>query len=152
KPTDSVISLFSLDPEIKRECIWHGPQRRPSTMLVDREGPVVRFRRDDGNWEIAAHDIPSFDSMMTRMADPRNAPEVLILRESVRAWRFYDHFRTDAEAPARSPQIGTRTPVLSNDGKDLAAAIRTIHEIGNDEALSAAVNDAFPGSRVVVTS
>jgi predicted ATPase len=32
----------------------------------------------------------------------------------------------------------------------LAAAIQTIHEIGNDEALSAAVGDAFPGSRLWV--
>src|SRR6266481_7631049 len=29
-------SAFSLDPQIKRECIWHGPIFRPSTMLVDR--------------------------------------------------------------------------------------------------------------------
>jgi predicted ATPase len=152
KPVDSIISLFSLDPEIKRECIWHGPQRRPSTMLVERAGQVVRFRRDDGNWEIVAQDVPNFDSMMTRLADPRNAPEVLILREFVRAWRFYDHFRTDAGAPARSPQIGTRTPVLGNEGKDLAAAIETILEIGDKEALSAAVSDAFPGSRLLVNS
>lgn len=43
-------------------------------------------------------------------------------------------------------QIGTRTPVLANDGVDLAAAIETIREIGDDAALMAAVEDAFPGS------
>jgi predicted ATPase len=37
-------SAFSLDPEIKRECIWHGPVRRPTTMLVNRNGPLVRIR------------------------------------------------------------------------------------------------------------
>jgi predicted ATPase len=68
---------------------------------------------------------------MTHVADPRNAPEMLTLRESIRAWRFYDHFRTDVDAPARSPQIGTHTPVLGNDGADLAAAIQTICEIGD---------------------
>src|SRR6187455_312842 len=31
-------SMFSLDPEIKRECIWYGAQLRPSTLLVDRHG------------------------------------------------------------------------------------------------------------------
>src|SRR5262249_28180256 len=31
-PSDSA---FSLDPEIKRECIWHGSVLRPSTLLVD---------------------------------------------------------------------------------------------------------------------
>jgi predicted ATPase len=88
--------------------------------------------------------------MMTQIADPRNAPEMLLLRESIRAWRFYDHFRTDAESPARLPQIGTRTPILGNDGSDLAAAIATIQEIGHSKALDEAVADAFPGSRIRV--
>src|SRR5215475_8107680 len=35
------ISAFTLDPEIKRECIWHGPILRPASMLVDRQGPLV---------------------------------------------------------------------------------------------------------------
>jgi predicted ATPase len=73
-----------------------------------------------------------------------------MLRESIRNWRFYDHFRTDADAPARSSHIGTRTPILANDGSDLAAAIRTVWEIGASEDLDAAVQDAFPGSRVSV--
>src|SRR2546421_1931705 len=37
-------SAFSLDPEIKRECIWHGPFLRPASTLVDRQGPLVRIR------------------------------------------------------------------------------------------------------------
>lgn len=139
-------SAFSLDPEIKRECIWHGPALRPATMLVDRHRAVVRIRGDGDSWNIVTDQLSAFDSMMTHVADPRNAPEMLTLRESIRAWRFYDHFRTDSDAPARSPQIGTHTPVLGNDGADLAAAIQTIREIGNGEALSAAVKDAFPES------
>jgi predicted ATPase len=102
-------SAFGLDPEIKRECIWHGPVLRPSTLLVDRRGAVVRIRGDGDNWNIVTQHLSTFDSMMTHVADPRNAPEMLALRESIRAWRFYDHFRTDADAPARSPQIGTHT-------------------------------------------
>ena len=101
-------SAFRLDPEIKRECIWHGLQLRPSTTLADRQGPIVRVRNHDGSWNLVADNLSSFDSMMTQVADPRNAPEMLVLRESIRAWRFYDHFRTDADAPARLPQIGTR--------------------------------------------
>jgi predicted ATPase len=143
-------SAFMLDPEIKRECIWHGPTLRPSTMLVDREGPLVRIRGDGQDWNLVTDHLSAFDSMMTHVADPRNAPEMLTLRESIRAWRFYDHFRTDADAPARSPQIGTHTPVLGNDGADLAAAVQTIREIGNGEALAAAVADAFPGSRLSI--
>jgi predicted ATPase len=145
-PKPDKLSAFGLDPEIKRECIWHGPLLRPSTMLVDRRGPLVRIRTADGTWNLATDHLSVFDSMMTHVADPRHAPETLALRESIRAWRFYDHFRTDAEAPARSPQIGTHTPVLADDGADLAAAIQTIREIGDGEALAAAVADAFAGS------
>ena len=76
---------------------------------------------------------------------------MLRLREQIRSWRFYDHFRTDADAPARLPQIGTHTPVLGHDGADLAAAIQTIREIGDAELLDRAVDDAFPGARLTVT-
>src|SRR5262245_59500805 len=145
-------SQFSLDPEIKRECIWHGPVLRPATMLVDRNGPLVRIRGDDGNWNIAAKNIAVFDSMMTHVADPRTAPETLVLRETIRAWRFYDHFRTDADAPARLAHIGTRTPILANDGADVAAAIQTIRQIGERDALDAAVSDAFPQTGLTVTN
>jgi predicted ATPase len=143
-------SAFSLDPEIKRECIFHGPVLRPSTLLVDRRGPLIQIRAEDESWRIVSDRISGFDSMMTQVADPRNAPEMLSLRESIRSWRFYDHFRTDVDSPPRLPQIGTHTPVLANDGADLAAAIQTIREVGLQEALSNAVADAFPGSQLSV--
>ena len=143
-------SAFALDPEIKRECIWSGPFLRLASMLVDRRGPVVRTKGDDGEWNTISHQVSTFDSMMTQLADPRNAPEMLTLKEQIRSWRFYDHFRTDVEAPARLPQVGTHTPVLSNDGADMAAALQTIREIGDPNALDAAVEDAFPGSSISV--
>jgi len=143
-------SAFSLDPQIKRECLWHGPVLRPSTLLVDRRGPLVRVKGGDGSWIHVTENLSAFESMMTYVSDPRNAPEMLMLREAIRAWRFYDHFRTDAESPARSPQVGTWTPILANDGSDLAAAIQTIWEIGSTEVLAATVDDAFPGSRLTV--
>jgi predicted ATPase len=142
---------FGHDPEIKRECVWSGETLRPSAVLVDRRGPLVKTREQNGDWTIITHGLASFDSMMTHCADPRNTPEVLMLREEMRAWRFYDHFRTDAAAPARLPQIGTHTPILSHDGADLAAALQTIREIGDGGALDEAIEDAFPGGRVEVS-
>ncbi|MBI1891261.1 MAG: AAA family ATPase [Burkholderiales bacterium] len=143
-------SAFSLDPVIKRECIWNGPVLRPAAMLVDRRGAVVSIKRDDGDWQVITQHLPTYDSMMTQLADPRNAPEVLLLREQIRSWRFYDHFRTDSDAPARMPQIGTHTLVMSNVGSDMAAAFQTIREIGDPAALDEAVDDAFPGSSISV--
>ncbi len=143
-------SAFALDPEIKTETIWAGPILRPAALLIDRRSSVVRSRGSDGDWEVLAYQLSSFDSMMTQFADPRNAPEMLALREQIRSWRFYDHFRTDVDAPARLPQIGTHTPVLSNDGSDMAAALQTILEIGEPAAVESAVADAFPGSGISV--
>jgi len=40
--------------------------------------------------------------------------------------------------------------VLSHDGADLAAALQTIRQIGDTEALDRAVDDAFPGGHVDV--
>jgi len=148
-PKPDSTSMFGLDPEIRQEVIWHGATLRPSTTLVQRHGSVVRMHGEKGT-DIVADSVAAFDSMMTDIADPRNAPEMLVLRESIRGWRFYDHFRTDAESPARLPQIGTRTPVLGNDGSDLAAAIQTIREIGDNQALDSAVGDAFPGGRIEI--
>ncbi|MSO19336.1 MAG: ATP-binding protein [Acidobacteria bacterium] len=143
-------SMFSLDPEIKRECIWHGPHLRPSTLLVDRNRSVVRTRRESGEWEVVANHLAGFEGMMTCIADPRRTPEILVLRDAIRGWRFYDHFRSDPLASARAPQVGTHTPVLSDDGHDLAAAIQTIREIGDGAELNSAVHDAFPRSSLEV--
>jgi predicted ATPase len=142
---------FDHDPEIKRECIWHGEILRPSSVLVDRRGSLVKAREANNGWTILTHGLASFDSMMTHCADPRHTPEMLMLREEMRAWRFYDHFRTDATAPARLPQIGTHTPVLSHDGADLAAALQTVRQIGDSGAVDQAIDDAFPGGRVSVS-
>ena len=75
---------------------------------------------------------------------------MLAVREAVRGWRFYDHFRTDSDSPARIAQIGTFTPVLHHDGSNLAAALQTIMEIRSDDALATTLEDAFPKSRLYV--
>ena len=142
-------SAFALDPEIKRECIWAGPVFRPASLLVDRQGPAIKTR-DGRQWQVIAQHTPTFDSMFSQVADAASTPEVLTLRETIRAWRFYDHFRTDSDAPMRHPQLGTRTPVLHHDGRDLAAAMQTIREIGDREALTEAISDAFPGARLEI--
>ncbi len=144
-------SAFALDPEIKRESIWAGPFYRPSSLLVDRLGPVVK-RRNGRGFEVVAQHMNAYDSLFGQLADPNAMPEVLRLRENIRAWRFYDQFRTDQDAPSRLPQLGTRTFALRHDGGDLAAALQTILEIGDDNALHAAIGDAFPGSHVSIVS
>jgi len=147
---ESAVSRFSRDPQIKRECIWVGTKLRPSALVADRRNGVVRLRDSAGDWEVARQSLPLFDSLLMEVSDANRAPEVLSLRDQIRSWRFYDHFRVDPDAPARQPQLGTRTPVLSHDGRDVAAALQTIHEIGDAAGLDAAVSDAFPGCHISI--
>lgn len=98
-------SEFSRDPVIKAEAVWTGKLLGRANAFALRSGPSVRLRDGDGEWRQVLEHIAPFDSMMARASDPTNAVELLILRERMRDWRFYDHFRTDAEAPARRPQV-----------------------------------------------
>lgn len=143
-------SAFNLDPIIKRECIFHGPAYRAASTLVDRKGPVLR-RRSGRKWDVVATDLPVHDSLFDYAGDSTTVPEVFRLRETLKQWRFYADFRTDASAPARKSITATRTPVLHHDGRDLAAALQTILEIGDSKALADCIDDAFPGSSLEIT-
>src|SRR6202789_2659798 len=144
-------TMFELDPRVKRECIWHGPVYRKSAALVDRRNNFVWLAttRDEEPVFLTQH-LSDTDSMLASVADPQRAPEMLAVREAIRGWRFYDHFRTDSDSPARAAQIGTFTPVLDHDGSNLAAALQTILEIPSDAALATTLEDAFPSSRLSV--
>jgi len=148
-PADS--GIFLNDPAIKVESLWTGERLGRANAFAIRNGPYVRIRNDNGEWREAYHHLASFDSMMTHCSDPREALELLLLRERMRDWRFYDHLRTDRDAPSRKPQVGTYTPVLASDGSDLAAAVQTIRQIGAAEDMDAAIADAFSGARVGVS-
>jgi len=142
-------SAFDRDPEVKRETVFSGPLMRPTSTLVRRTRPLVEVRTPTG-WEPVTDRLPSFRSMLTEFADPDRAPELAAVRARIRDWRFYDGFRVDAHAPARLPQVGTRTPVLADDGSDLAAATQTILEQGAGD-LERAVADAFDGAQIAVS-
>ncbi|ACA85138.1 AAA family ATPase [Shewanella woodyi] len=150
-PKPDSTTLFGLDPQVKREAIWVGNRYRPASVLVERRGPLVKSRAEQNKqagWETLNLHMQHGDSIFTELADPERTPEVIKLRDSIRAWRFYDHFRSDSDAPARKAQLGTRTPVLHHDGRDLASAIQTIFEVGDKQGFNEAVSDAFPGARV----
>jgi len=144
----SARSLFTLDPCIKRECIWGGAVFRPSAMLADRHNAVISV--GEGRRRAAVASVSGFESLFSAAIDPACAPEIQALRERIRSWRFYGDLRTDARAPARQRRIGTFTPVLHNDGANLTAALQTIIEIGDSELLHQAVDDAFPGAKIEI--
>lgn len=151
-PTPST-TRFGHDPEIKVESLWIGEVLNRRNVLAERNGQRVGLRNHEtGEWRTSVSELPAYDSMMRHCADAEDGLEMLRLRERMRNWRFYDDLRTDRYAPARRPQVGTRTPVLASDGSDLGAAIQTIAEIGDARALRDAIADAFDGATLAVGS
>jgi len=142
---------FMHDPEIKVEALWMGPAIGRANLIAERRGDHARVRRAaDGTWRADGRAMESFDSMVTHWADGGDGLELLALRERMRGWRFYDDLRTDRDAPARRLQMGTFTPVLAGDGGDVGAAIQTIFEIGEGDALADTIADAFDGATLQV--
>ncbi|SDQ20256.1 AAA family ATPase [Microbacterium sp. cf332] len=141
---------FARDPEIKREQVFAGPIAKPATLLIDRTRQLTRVR--DDAWTMLDQQLAPYESIVTDLADGDAAPELLALRRAMSGWRFYDHFRVDLDAPARMPQVGTRSHTLAHDGANLAATWATIVDAGQGAALDRAVDDAFPGSRVRIAA
>ncbi len=149
-PTGLRGSLFNLDPEIKAEAVWTGETLSRRNVILSRSGPAVTGLSSSGRREVLIKSLPAYDSMLLYASSQHEFAELMTLRERMRGWRFYDNFRTDREAPARQAHVGTRTPILSSDGADLAAAVQTILEIGNADGLDEVIEAAFPGSRLDV--
>lgn len=144
-------TMFGGDPEIKREVLWTGDKLLPSRIIADRRGPGIQVRTATGAMQHITTDTRPYDSLVRAATGPDAPWEITRLRNQLAAWRFYDHFRTDESAPARQLHVGTRTTAISPDGRDIAAAIQTIFEIGDPEALAAAIDNAFPGASLEVT-
>jgi len=143
-------SLFALDPEIKREAVFVGRVMRTRSTLVRRTRDYAEASAESGRgFDEMTRSLPPYRSVLAEYAHPGAHPELAAVRHRLRSWRFYDGFRVDAAAPSRLPHVGTRTPVLSDDGGDLAAAVQTIIEAGFDD-LQRAVADAFDGATVSV--
>lgn len=143
-------SLFGDDPVVKAEAVWAGERLSRFNVIARRGNASVLVQDKSGRLRPVVTDLAPFETMMMRAADPTNAVELLFLRERMKAWRFYDHFRIDRDAPSRIPRIGTRTVALASDGSDLAPAVQTVREIGDGPAFDGAIEDAFPGSSVEV--
>jgi predicted ATPase len=140
---------FVLDPVVKSEraTIRH---RGKDVPLLEREGATAWLRDGDGHSVAYPMALRDAESVLAQLQDPHRYPVVSGLRQEFSSWRFYHQFRTDVASPLRQPQIGVQTPVLSADGVDLGAALQTIRDIGNGQALDDAITSAFPGARLIV--
>ncbi len=146
------VSLFNLDPEVKEEYVWHGMQRRAASTFLERKAGATWVTNQHGDAIPYPIALTQTESVLSQLHEPHLYPELSTIRESMKKWRFYHHFRTDHLSPLRFPQVGVRTPVMSNDGLDYACALQTIIEIGDEKALFTAIDEAFPGCQLIIKS
>ncbi len=144
-------SAFRRDPEIKEESVWLADPSARRAVLMQRSGASATIRDAGGHMVKYPIALYSSESVLAQIHEPHLYPELSALREEMRRWRFYHHFRTDPASPLRHPQTGVLTPVLGHDGADLAAALQTILEIGDAEGLHGAIDRAFPGGRLEIS-
>lgn len=142
-------SMFDLDPEIKEETV-HFLDGRRRVPLLERGITSVSARDAEGRRASYPMSLSASESVLSQLREPHRFPQLSALRQEILHWRFYHQFRTDPESPLRHPQIGFRTPVLSHDGRDLAAALQTIREIGDPIELGKAISRAFPGATLKI--
>lgn len=138
-------SPFKLDPVVKSERIWTGPKPTRRTLLCDRNHATALLAGADGAMVRIPTGLDPAESILAQVGEPEAFPELWLLREHMRTWRFYHHFDTSSGAPARHPRAGVRTRVLDDRGDDLAAALMTIKDVGDDRFLDSVVEEAFPG-------
>lgn len=137
---------FAHDPLVKEETIR--TLKKPKVTLLERRNQTAMLRDDDGHARTFGTTIDLYESVLSQLAEPHRYPVLALLRERLRRWRFYHQIRTDADSPVRQPQVSSRTPVLSHDGHDLAAALKTIMFSGDHEGLANAVAEAFDGAQL----
>jgi predicted ATPase len=142
---------FELDPRVKEEFIWVAASK-PRVLMLKRDEPSAWLRNAEGNMVAYPFQISKCESVLSQIIDPHLYPEISAVRGQILRWRFYHQFRTDLDSPVRQPQIGVQTTVLSQDGSDLAAALQTILEIGEDETLREAIACAFGGAELRIES
>jgi predicted ATPase len=143
-------SAFSLDPEVKEERVWMDAPHGLKVTFFERSPKGAWILDNDERLSDYSGELLPTESVLSQLREPHLYPELSSLRTEMSRWRFYHHFRTDAESPLRHPQVGVRTPVLAHDGRDLAAALQTINEVGQSQDLHEAIRQAFPGASLEI--
>jgi len=123
-------TMFRTDPDIKQEYL-----------TCESES---HNRKDWGT------QISHVESMLSAVREMYQYPEMSKVRSEICGWRFYDQVRTDALSPARQSSHRCWSPVLEGDASNLAAAIQTIRESGNNEAFDEALKLAFPEHELLI--
>lgn len=145
-----VSAALGFEPHIKTESLTYLAGRRP-VRLMDRDGPSVMARNEDGRPVSLDIDILPSETVLGRLEDPSRYPGMDLVRRTLLEWRFYHDLRTDAGSPLRQPCVAVAAPTLASDGSNLAAVFATLTHIRDDTTdLDAMIGRAFPGARLAI--
>jgi predicted ATPase len=149
-PPREASPAFPGEPQVKVEALSVTLGGR-TTRLLDRKGPSVMARGEDGRPVDVDIDLLASETVLGRLEDPGRYPGLDAVRRTLLEWRFYHEFRTDGGSPLRRPCVAVATPNLASDGANLAAVFATLAEIRQDTTeLDAAIAAAFPGAELVL--
>jgi predicted ATPase len=143
-------AAFPFEPQIKEESLVLRTGRRPLTLL-ERRGPRATVAGEAGRARPLGLPLLASETALGAVRDLAGCPELDAVRRAMLDWRFYHDLRSDRASPLRQPCLAVTTPTLSSDGADLAAVFATLVHVRADTVdLDQAIDDAFPGARLVV--
>ncbi|WP_105385608.1 AAA family ATPase [Neorhizobium alkalisoli] len=141
---------FAFEPQVKAEELSVETGSRPVTMMK-RAGPGILVRGASGRMEDYPEPAMTSETAVALLGDAGHYPEVGAFRRMVDGWRFFHGFRTDRDSPLRQPCLAVTSPLLDQDGGNLAAVFATlVHTRADTVELDRAVADAFGGARLQV--
>lgn len=137
---------FAFEPHVKEETLTVEAGRRPVEMM-SRKGQAVFARDGDGRRVEHPERVLISETALALLGGAGRYPEVGDMRAAVAGWRFYHGFRTDAESPVRRAALATTSPMLDEDGANLAAVFATLKHIRGDTVeLDRCIADALGGA------
>lgn len=141
---------FAFEPQIKEEELSIETGSRPVTMMK-RAGPGIMVRGEQGRMVEYPEQAMTAETAIALLGDAGHYPEMGAFRRMVEGWRFFHGFRTDRLSPLRQPCLAVTSPLLDQDGANMAAVFATlVHTRGDTVELDRAVAAAFRGAKLLV--
>ena len=149
-PTKGAAALAN-EPQVGKETLTFLGAGRPHVILERTNGHGWAVDAEGARHELGVDLLPS-ETALSSLQDAAMFPDLHLVRQNMKAWRFWHSLRTDADSALRKPALAVTTTTLASDGSDLAAVFATLAYIKEDtQPLDDAVSDAFPGSTLRIS-
>ena len=144
-------AAFPLEPQIKEETLVFRNGRRPLTLL-ERRGPRATAVDEDGHKHAIGAELLASETALGALQDPARFPDVDVVRRTMLDWKFYHDFRSDRASPLRQPCLAVTTPTLGVRRRRSwpPCSRRSCISARTRSTSYRAVDDAFPGARLIV--